>query len=390
MRSSITLHLPRLALLAGLTWVVPATAQTVFLTNAFAVDRAGTTLVGGLRTGTSLIDRNGTVIACVAEPNPREAVARLDSAGFLVRSHNDIAQMNGRGSYEWRVWTSFFGAVVPLREGGAMTWNVEMGSDQVEFRRLDATGNDIWRVRPLRTAQPTSMEMLVDDRGRTIYSLLVSQTAQGCRSQVGMLDASGQLTWAQQEAHASCTTDALADDGRGDFWWYLRPNFFRISPWGLLLASYQASALTPGAEIWYRPAAAGGDALWTRADTIEGSVDLVRLTPDGKFARFPTGRKVVTQLVADGDSAWIAANTWNGDAPEYAIDHYTSAGHRWSRVIRGPLDVRLRAQAGGDLRLLSFERSGISVRRISADNGHVLWKLGAGDIQRQCEALPGE
>lgn len=389
MENAITTYLPRLALLAGLTWALPATAQSSFLTNAFAVDRAGTTLVGHART--TLIDRNGNVVACVAEPSPREAVARLDGPGFLVRGNNEVAQMNGGGDYEWRVYTGFFGAVVPLREGGAMTWNVAMGSNVVEFRRLDAAGNDVWRVQPLRTADPTQLDMLVDDQGRTIYSLPVGRTEQACRSEVGMLDAAGQLTWAQQEPQASCTAGALADDGRGDFWWYLRPTFFRISPWGLPLASYQASALTPAAEIWYRPASAGGDALWTRADTADGSVDLVRLLPEGKSARFRTGRNVVTQVVADGDRAWITANTRSfGGNDEYTIDHYSSAGRRWSRTIPGPILARLRVQPGGDLRLLSLERNGISVRRISADNGHVLWKLSAADLQRGCDALTGQ
>ena len=382
------MHLPRLALLAGLTWVESATA-TVFLSNAFAVDRAGTTLVAGV--GTSLIDRNGKVIACVAEPPPRKAVARLDSAGFLVRHNFEIAQMSGRGEYEWRAWTpSFFGAVVPLQEGGAMTWNVVMGSDEVEFRRFDAAGNDVWRVRPLRTLDPTSLEMQVDNRGRTIFSLAVGRSWQACSSQVGMLDASGQLAWAHQEPQASCTSGALADDGRGDFWWYLRPTFFRISPWGLLLTSYQASSLTPGAEIWYGPAAAAGDALWTKANTADGSVDLVRLAPEGKTARFRTGREVVSQLVADGDSAWIAANTRGSRDAEFTIEHYSPVGRRWSRVIRGPIDVRLRVQPGGDLSLLSFEYTGFYLRRISADNGRVLWKLSAADLRRECDALAAQ
>ncbi|MFO1495409.1 MAG: hypothetical protein U1F26_12230 [Lysobacterales bacterium] len=386
MECSTTTYLPRLALLAGLTCGLPATAQSPLLMNAFEVDRAGTTLVGGART--TLIDRNGNVIACIAEQSPREAVARLDGPGFLVRGNNDVAQMNGRGEYEWRVGTGFFGAALPLREGGAMTWNVRMGSNVVEFRRLDVAGIDVWRVEPLRTADPAQLEMLVDDRGRTIYSLPVGRTQQGCRSEVGMLDASGQLTWSQQELQASCTAGALADDGRGDFWWYLRPTFFRISPWGLPLASYQASALTPAAQIWYRPASAGGDALWTRADTADGSVDLVRLLPEGKSARFRTGHNVVTQVVADGDRAWIAANTQKfGGNEEYTIDQYSAAGRRWSRTIPGPLLARLRVQPGADLRLLSRERNGISVRRISADNGHVMWKLSAADLQRGCDAL---
>lgn len=389
MECSMTTYLPRLALLAGLTCGLPASAQAPLLMNAFEVDRAGTTLVGSART--TLIDRNGNVVACIAEPSPREAVARRDGPGFLVRSNNEVAQMNGRGDYDWRVGTGFFGAVVPLREGGAMTWNVEMGSNVVEFRRLDAAGNDVWRVQPLRTADPTLLEMLVDDHGRTIYSLPVGRTEQACRSEVGMLDASGQLTWAQQEPQASCTAGALADDGRGDFWWYLRPTFFRISPWGLPLASYQASALTPAAEIWYRPASARGDALWTRADTSDGGVDLVRLVPEGKSARFRTGRAVVTQVVADGDRAWIAANTrTSGGSDEYTIDQYSPAGRRWSRTIPGPLLVRLQVQPGGDLRVLSLERNGISVRRISADNGHVLWKRSAADLQRGCDALTGQ
>lgn len=68
MECSTTTYLPRLALLAGLTCGLPATAQSPLLMNAFEVDRAGTTLVGGART--TLIDRNGNVIACIAEQSP--------------------------------------------------------------------------------------------------------------------------------------------------------------------------------------------------------------------------------------------------------------------------------------------------------------------------------
>ena len=60
----------------------PVTAQSLFLLNAFAVDRAGTALVDVA--GARLIDDRGQLRAC-GQTTVAQAVARLDAPGFLVR-----------------------------------------------------------------------------------------------------------------------------------------------------------------------------------------------------------------------------------------------------------------------------------------------------------------
>ena len=119
---------------------------------------------------------------------------------------------------------------------------------------------------------------------------------------------------------------------------------------------------------------------------VVADVELARLTPGGKLARYPTRRSLVTQLVADGEGAWLAAYT---GAYEFTVEHYTAAGRQWSRVLRGLRDVRLEIQPGGDLRLLALESDGISVRRIAAGTGQVLWRTGRPQMERECAALNG-
>ncbi len=58
-------------------------------------------------------------------------------------------------------------------------------------------------------------------------------------------------------------------------------------------------------------------------------------------------------------------------------------------VLRGLRDVRLEIQPGGDLRLLALESDGISVRRIAAGTGQVLWRTGRPQMERECAALNG-
>jgi hypothetical protein len=126
------------------------------------------------------------------------------------------------------------------------------------------------------------------------------------------------------------------------------------------------------------------DTLWYLASRPNADIELARLTPGGKLARYPTRRTLVTQLVADGDGAWLAAHT---GAHEFTVEHYTAAGRQWSRVLRGLRDVRLEIQPGGDLRLLALESDGVSVRRISAATGQVLWRAGRVQMERECAVL---
>lgn len=387
-------------LIAAASIVQPVTAQSLFLLNAFAVDRAGTALVDVA--GARLIDDRGQLRAC-GQTTVAQAVARLDAPGFLVRLMEGatppdlrVEQWSGNGATEWQVETPFFSSIAPVPGGGAVISRQTVGAELIEFQRLDANGQEIWRSTLANAERPPSFyDYTVDDRGRLLFTLPRPQGEQRWRVEVGMLDAAGRMAWLQSEIREGFSIPVLVNDGQGDFWWHQAGSatpsttvpsaLQRLTPWGLPLSRNTGPELAAGRDI-ERPVAGANDTLWYLATKPNADVELARLTPGGKLARYPTRRSLVTQLVADGEGAWLAAYT---GAYEFTVEHYTAAGRQWSRVLRGLRDVRLEIQPGGDLRLLALESDGISVRRIAAGTGQVLWRAGRPQMERECAALNG-
>ncbi len=392
-------NLHRFAVLfAAASMVQPVTAQSLFLLNAFAVDRAGTTLVDVA--GARLIDDRGQLRAC-GQTTVAQAVARLDAPGFLVRLMEGatppdlrVEQWSGTGAAEWQVETPFFSSMAAAPGGGAVISRQTVGADLIEFQRLDASGSERWRSTLANAEQPPSFyDYSVDDRGRTLFTLPRPQGEQRWQVDVGMLDAEGRLAWLQSEIREGFSIPVLVNDGQGDFWWYqagsatlstvVPSELQRLSPWGLPLSRNTGPELAAGREI-ERPVVGANDTLWYLATKPDAEIELARLTPGGKLARYPTRRTLVTQLVADGDGAWLAAYTGHY---EFTIELYTASGRQWSRALRGLRDVRLEVQPGGDLRLLALESNGITVRRIAAATGQVLWRTGRAQMDRECAVL---
>lgn len=393
------MNLSRLSVLvAACAMASTASAQSLFLLNAFAVDQAGNTLVdlGGAR----ILDDRGEVRAC-GQSTVMQATARLDAPGFLVRLMHgatppelSVEQWSGHGIPEWRVETPFFSGVVAVPGGGAVVSRQAVGEDVIELQRLDTFGNELWRSKLTRAElAPAYYDYNVDDRGRTLFTLPRSLDGQRWQVDLGMLDAQGKLTWRQSEIREGFSIPALVNDGQGDFWWYQAgsgtptassPSIVqRLSPWGLPMFASTGPGLAAGREI-ERPVAGANDTLWYLATKPDVEIELARLTAGGKLARFPTGRDLITQLVADGEGAWFSAYT---GLYEFTIEHYTADGRQWSRVLRGVRDVRLKVQPDGDLRLIGLESNGVSVRRIAAATGQVLWRTGKAQIERDCAAL---
>lgn len=384
--------------IAAASMVQPVTAQSLFLINAFAVDRAGTTLVD--LAGARLVDERGQVRAC-GLTTVAQAVPRLDAPGFLVRLMEGptpptlrVEQWSGSGAVQWQVETPFFSSMAAVPGGGAVISRQSVGEEAIEFQRLDASGNEIWRSTLVITEQPPSYyDYSVDDRGRTLFTMPRPRGAQRWQVDVGMLDAEGRVAWLQSEIREGFSIPALVNDGQGDFWWHQAGSatpsttvpsaLQRLTPWGLPLSRNTGPELAAGREI-ERPVVGANNILWFLATKPNADVELARLTPGGKLARYPTRRSLVTQLVADGDGAWLAAYT---GAYEFTVEHYTAAGRQWSRVLRGLRDVRLEVQPGGDLRLIALESDGISVRRIAAATGQVLWRTGRAQMERECAGM---
>lgn len=385
-------------LIAAASMVQPVTAQSLFLLNAFAVDRAGTTLVDVA--GARLIDDRGQLRAC-GLTTVAQAVPRLDASGFLVRLMEGatpptlrVEQWSGSGAVQWQVETPFFSSMAAVPGGGAVISRQSVGEEAIEFQRLDASGNEVWRSTLANTERPPSFyDYSVDDRGRTLFTMPRPQGEQRWQVEVGMLDADGRVAWLQSEIRDGFSIPVLVNDGQGDFWWHQAGSatlsttvpsaLQRLSPWGLPLSRNTGPELAAGREI-ERPVVGANDILWFLATKPNADVELARLTPGGKLARYPTRRSLVTQLVADGEGAWLAAYT---GAYEFTVEHYTAAGRQWSRVLRGLRDVRLEVQPGGDLRLLALESDGVSVRRISAATGQVLWRLGRAQMEHECAGM---
>lgn len=392
---------PRLAVLIAAAIVgQDAAAQSLFLPNAFVVDRAGSTLLD--IAGARLVDARGNVRLC-GQAMVMQAHPRLDASGFLVRLSEGplpptvrVEQWSGSGVPQWQVESTFFSGIAAVPTGGALISRQQVGDDLIEFQRLDARGNELWRSRAVRGEQPPSFyEFMVDKHGRALFTLPRPVSERQWQVEVGMLDADGRLAWVHRQSRGGFSIPTLADDGQGNFWWHLgalltteggQPSaLVRMSAWGTPLSQRLGRELVGGREI-ERPVAGAEDDLWFLAGKPDVDVELVRLPEGGGLARFPTGRRVATQLIADGDGAWLIANT---GVHEFTIDHYTAAGRQWSRVLRGLRDARLDIQPGGDLRLLALENSGISLRRISAATGQLLWRKSRAQIDRECTALNG-
>jgi hypothetical protein len=212
-------------LIAAASMVQPVSAQSLFLLNAFAVDRAGTTLVDVA--GARLIDERGQLRAC-GQTTVAQAVARLDAPGFLVRLMEGptpptlrVEQWSGTGAAEWQVETPFFSSMAAVPGGGAVISRQTVGEDVIEFQRLDASGNEIWRSALANAEQPPSFyDYTVDDRGRTFFTLPRPQGEQRWQTDVGMLDAAGRMAWLQRGVRDGFSIPVLVNDGQGDFWWH--------------------------------------------------------------------------------------------------------------------------------------------------------------------------